>query len=456
MSLEALNANELNALKANIEKVFEFCENQRTFSKPRKEGDQIKPLKSMFGFVPVIEDSKLNLYIKLGGPELVRFGQTLEDGSSSRFPTVVESQDRDKLAHVLSRQDPERYGFTKREVKAQFPFRIIYKEESKEYKLQYAKDSDSEYMSIKSNKTLKANIVSEIVMTALEYFGLIVASPDKNTTQLILKSAKSENGVGTILNLFMTKMKADLDAYLTRIISHHYNNRAGSFFGMETWELTGDLNEQHLADIAIEGFLLYPRTKEYNRNHDSFDNFKKQFDFGIREVLGSIEKASQSDATVAEEVKNYVDLLGTSATSDLDTINTLTQANTELRKELEAVKATVPSNPNLPKYLGVGAGLVSGYFAIQQDSAQELETWQKGAIVAASGLLGAVPYLNFVTIATMPYLVNKGVQLSGDDEFKASARARMAQARVGAGRIATSVGDGARRLASRQELAGES
>jgi hypothetical protein len=453
MSLEALNANELNTLRANIEKVFEFCENKRTFSKPRKEGGQIKPLKSMFGFVPVIEDSKLNLYIKLGGPELVRFGQTLEDGSSSKFPTVVESQDRDKLAHVLSRQDPERYGFTKREVKAQFPFRIIYIE-NEGYQLQYAKDSDSEYMSIKSNNTLKANIVSEIVMTALEYFGLIVASPDKNTTQLILKSAKSENGVGTILNLFMTKMKVDLNAYLTRIISHHYNNRAGSFFGLET--LVVDVNEQHLADIAIEGFLLYPRTKEYNRNHESFNDFKKQFDFGIREVLGSISEASQSDAAVAEEVKKYVDLLGTSATSDLDTINTLTQANTDLRKELEAVKATVPSNPNLPKYLGVGAGLVSGYFAIQQDSAQELETWQKGAIVAASGLLGAVPYLNFVTIATMPYLVNKGVQLSGDDEFKASARARMAQARAGAGRIATSVGDGARRLASRQELAGES
>ena len=132
-------------------------------------------------------------------------------------------------------------------------------------------------------------------------------------------------------------------------------------------------------------------------------------------------------------MKGYLDLFGMSTEADLSTISTLKKANTDLRKELEAVQAKVPTNPNLPKYLGIGAGLVSGYFAIQQESAQDLATWKKGAIVATSGLLGAVPYLNFVTIATMPYLVNKGVELSGDEDFKASARARMAQARQGAG-----------------------
>ena len=119
----------------------------------------------------------------------------------------------------------------------------------------------------------------------------------------------------------------------------------------------------------------------------------------------------QSNQDAADDVKGYLDLFGMSTEADLSTISTLKKANIDLRKELEAVQAKVPTNPNLPKYLGIGACLVSCYFAIQQESAQDLATWKKGAIVATSGLLGAVPYLNFVTIATMPYLVNKGVEL---------------------------------------------
>tara|TARA_B100000900_G_scaffold416239_1_gene450451 strand:- start:4689 stop:6047 length:1359 start_codon:yes stop_codon:yes gene_type:complete len=450
---DALTSGELNTLENLINGVFEYSSNKRAFKAPRTANQSVKPLTAMFGFVPVIEDSEINLYIKIGGPENVRFGSVTGTSRVSKFPKVLDSADRDKLTHALA-TNPKNFGYTKRELKNEFPFRIIY---SAGYQLQYAEDSDSEYGSLKSRPELKANIVSEVLTTAIEYYGLIDSSKEKSNIQLLLKASRTEIGVGKILSLFLTQMHTDLNNYLIRIISHNYNDKTGAFLGLEQLELIHDLYSQHLVDGMIEGLLAYPRTKGYNRNIEKFSDFKKQFDLGIRKIGESITDASHSGPEVLADVKSYTNLLGMSTKADLSTINTLTKANADLRKELEAVQAKVPANPNLPKYLGIGAGLVSGYFAIQQESAQDLETWKKGAIVATSGLLGAVPYLNFVTIATMPYLVNKGVELSGDEEFKASARERMAQARQGADRIATSVGEGARRLIDRQpQLAEES
>jgi hypothetical protein len=84
-----------------------------------------------------------------------------------------------------------------------------------------------------------------------------------------------------------------------------------------------------------------------------------------------------------------------------------------------------------------------------------MDLWKKALIVAGGTGLGALPYVNFLSIASMPYLVNKGIELSGDDEFKASTRARLTQAREGAGRLATSAREGVGRVATsaRERLA---
>lgn len=413
-------------------------------------------LNALFGFVPLYEqaDNAFRLYIRLGGPEIA-FSKYDVD----REKNVFIEPERDSLVHALSVPEEgtaRKYSYTKDQVKEDYPLRITYKGG---YHLQYSKNADSPYVNLQTNNAAKAQIVGELLTTTIEYLGLLSSTPQKSDIQLLLKAGKTEQGVGAVFKVFMDTLSSDLDSYLTSKINRtRYNSPDSLRKNFVEWRASWGYQVQ---DLYVEAFLRRSfegslgtapekKLRDFENTPAGKITFQAPFNTAKDVVLNSVTLASQSDQAVADNVKNYIDLFGMSSEADLASINTLTKANANLRKELEAVKATVPSNPNLPKYLGVGAGLVSGYFAIQQDSAQELETWQKGAIVAASGLLGAVPYLNFVTIATMPYLVNKGVQLSGDDEFKASARARMAQARRGAGRIATGVGEGARRLTSRQ------
>jgi len=164
---ESLTSQELNELKNLITEVFNYTQNSRTF-KAAKGGASIKPLVSMFGFVPVIEDGKINLYIKIGGPEIVRFGKVIDSsGTFSKFPTVLDAVDRDNLTHALA-TEPKKYGYTKREVKNDFPLRIIYQGG---YRLQYAKDADSEYLALATNSELKASIVTfHFIHEQCEYF----------------------------------------------------------------------------------------------------------------------------------------------------------------------------------------------------------------------------------------------------------------------------------------------
>jgi hypothetical protein len=146
--------------------------------------------------------------------------------------------------------------------------------------------------------------------------------------------------------------------------------------------------------------------------------------------LGYIFSAAPTDAN--NLLQSQIDALNADKSSlqlkqsQIDALNadksSLQLKTQKQSKEIKALKDKVPSE-NL-KYLGIGAGAVSAFIAIQQESAQDLETWKKAAIVATGGLLGAVPILNFVTIATMPYLVDKGLELSRDEEFKSRVKTR--------------------------------
>ena len=422
----ALASNELNHLKSLIETLFTYTENERTFQ-IQKGSTALTPLKAMFGFVPVVEGSDIHLYIKVGGPDNVRFGRVVEsDGGFSKFPKAIDAFDRDRLTHALM-DEPKKYGFTKREVKSEFPFRIIYKGG---YQLQYAMHADDDYKSVSTNPKIKANIVSGIVTATIEHLGLMYGSEQKSNVQLLLKASKDETSVGFILKMFMDKMKTDFTNYFTKVAEFVHNAKSGSFMG-----LIDDV--QTLSDAAFEGFLSYPRTKDYNRNYSTASEFvEKQLTLGKNEVLAAIENASSSTQAVTDNVASYTSLLGMSTEADIKRIEdlnaskaSLTEKNLRLEKELKETKAKVPSDSNLPKYLGIGAGAVSAFIAVQQESAQDLETWQKAAIVAIGGLLGAVPTLNLVTIATTPYLVNKGMELSKDEEFKGRVKTRAGELR---------------------------
>jgi len=76
-----------------------------------------------------------------------------------------------------------------------------------------------------------------------------------------------------------------------------------------------------------------------------------------------------------------------------------------------------------------------------------MDLWKKALIIAGGTGLGAIPYINFLSIATMPYLVDKGIKLSDDEEFKMRTRQRLTSAKeatVAAGRGLARAGRSAR------------
>ena len=121
-------------------------------------------------------------------------------------------------------------------------------------------------------------------------------------------------------------------------------------------------------------------------------------------------------------------------------IQKLTSENLNLTSEnlnLNAQNAKLVDPKNY-RNVGMVAGLLSSLYAVSQKSAEDMDLWKKALIVAGGTGLGAIPYVNFISIASMPYLVDKGIQLSGDEEFKQRAKARLTQAQEGAGRLASS------------------
>ena len=149
-------------------------------------------LNALFGFVPLYEQAEnaFRLYIRLGGPE-ISFSRVGEN--------VLTEPERDSLVHALSviqEGSAKKYSYTKTQVAEDYPLRITYKGG---YQLQYSKNADSSYVSLKTNNTAKAQIVGELLTTTIEYLGLLSSDPEKSDIQLLLQG-KTEQGEKRSLN----------------------------------------------------------------------------------------------------------------------------------------------------------------------------------------------------------------------------------------------------------------
>jgi hypothetical protein len=426
---------------------------------------------SLFGFVPVFDKSgAVSIYIRMGGgPEYINklhrvspVGTAINDapeademskfygGDAATYDSLVDTIDstdtliyhpqfggreRDFLQHnVLS----DKSRWTALQIAKLYPFRIEVKD--RKLVLSFAKNGLSTYSPISSNDSLLIAFITELLVSAIVSLQNTQNSPSADISAVLEMVWKENNqtDLQSLVSMLFTKLATEFEAAANNNVMTYFD---GTLPGKDE-NAYDHLYYQVFAQVL--GFGEDLTTK----------NVKAIF-AKISDVTSSIMEipSTFNYETVSLNLRSRLSSFVDEASLDLVAKNKVANANksssllkSENKHLLEQNSKLV--DPKMYRNVGIFAGLVSSYLAVEQTSAKDMDLWKKALIVAGGAGLGAIPYVNFISIASMPYLVNKGIQLSGDDEFKSRAKRRLVQARDGAGRLASSARAGAGRVAT--------
>jgi len=432
---------------------------------------------SLFGFVPVFDKSgAVSIYIRMGGgPEYINklhrvspIGTAINDapeademskfygGDAATYDSLVDTIDgtdtliyhpqfggreRDFLQHnVLS----DKSRWTALQIAKLYPFRIEVKEnkevKDKKLVLSFAKNGLSTYSPISANDSLLTAFITELLVSAIVSLQNTQNSPSADISAVLDMVWKENNqtDLQSLVSMLFTKLATEFGVAANNNVMTYFD---GSIPGKDE-NAYDHLYYQVFAQVLGLGEDL---TKA---------NVKAIF-AKIPDVTSSIMEipSTFNYETVSLNLRSRLSSFVDEANLDIVAQTKVGSANKSSSLLKSENKHLLEQNSKLvdpKKYRNVGmvAGFISSYLAVEQTSAKDMALWKKALIVAGGTGLGAIPYVNFVSIASMPYLVDKGIQLSGDEEFKQSARARLTQAQQGAGRLASSARSGAGRLAA--------
>ncbi len=409
--------------------------------------------KSLFGFVPAW-DNKGNVYfyIRLGGPEMIQKGIgsdiTLDlltgmpeadamakfygghassysskvdeiDGTDPQIYRTHDAYDRELIQRSLAEPD---VGMSKLQIAERYPLRLA--PSSGKFVLQYAKRSTSNYQNLDGNNDLLGAFIADIVQSAVTD---------------IVYSSKSNAEKHTLVSSVLSTIKGSNASSDTQMISTYVLSTFVSDFAtaislhLKTyWDGTAGSADNN----AYDHLYYYAFGQLINvGNKLSKANVRAIYQEAAKVLEGLSQLSSNFDYTkVASGAKFYFDFYVTNA--DIESagnkrLSTFEKNNNALRRQNVRLKTKNEELVSPKKYRNVGmaAGLISSYMAVTQESAKDMDLWKKALIIAGGTGLGAIPYINFLSIATMPYLVDKGIELSGDEEFKARTRQRLTSAK---------------------------
>ena len=434
--------------------------------------------KSLFGFVPTFNSAgQVDIYIRMGGPEIIE--KTRGSLSSSSLSTFYgrnttklklhkvsgdtgmtyhpdSAPERDLLQrHLLKVKGGHRgVSWSSPQVAKLYPFRLRYDSE-KGLKLQYAKDPNHDHYSDITDYVLGA-FVADIMLSTITsnvYSNQETQSPKLQQAVLDLaRGTNADDNMDTILSYVFFKMAEDLkDAVDVNIGSYlDMTYPSGNRFDHLFYYAFSQLLNPLIPDITVaNGNYQKVRSKAQdvvanlstiaNRANDEEVADAVNFYFASFVSNASLEAVAQDKVAAANLLTTQKEEANTKLQLQIDTLKTKNQT---LRKESKGLVS-----PKTYRNVGMVAGLISSYMAVTQESAKDMDLWKKALIIAGGTGLGAIPYVSFLSIATMPYLVDKGIELSGDEEFKARTRERLTRAKdatVTAGRNLATAGRSAR------------
>ena len=432
------------------------------FENVKSAGPETFAQTSLFGFVPVFDESgAVSIYIRMGGgPEYINkihevslLGTSIRSvpeadamvdfygSGAEKYNALVDTIDstdtliyhpqfggreRDFLQHnVLT----DKSRWTELQIAQLYPFKI--EVVNKNLTLTFAKDGQTVYSPITSNTDLVAAFILELLTSAiisLQNTKSSASSEISSILDIVWQSDNSED-LKSLVSLLFTRLSNEFRAAAD-------NNVLVYFDGSDPG---GD------DENAYDHLYYYVFAQVLGFGEDlNTENVKVIFS-KINDVaasIGSIPSTIDYDilsSTLKSRLSDFVNTasLDAVAQSKIKSANKSSSALIAENKVLQEQNSNLV-DPKMYRNVGMVAGFISSYLAVEQTSAKDMALWKKALIVAGGTGLGAIPYVNFISIASMPYLVDKGIQLSGDEEFKQSARARLTQAQQGAGRLASS------------------
>jgi len=386
-------------------------------------------LDTTFAFIPVFEqDGGVTFYIRLGGPEFItkmdtnptnrtlsrtlesfginfrkEFRSTYSDGMfgghvDSNF-AYENAYERHFLQQIEEVNDRELYA-----LRAEFyPLRL--RKVGKHFDLDYAgKDG---WKNLNRTETASDFTVS-MLNDLMRYMG-----DDDLKEVLAWLSPSSQGKMGKLVNnLFIKTIMADFKATVRYHAFSLYDE-------VDTFGGSNDLDQ-----IFVAGLIqLVPR--QYQGG-----NFTAQQLMGLLESNVYTDRYAYSDAdltTIATSVAGYYNAHSVAAEAQ---DQGLVVANKELKRQLNVSKEAVAEaklasdqllhqlqaklktaqeeekNVLTHRVIGMGMGLGSAYYATYHGAGKDLEMPVKVGIMAVGALLGAVPFLNYATIAATPFVVD--------------------------------------------------
>lgn len=379
-------------------------------------------LSSAFGFVPVFDkDGAVSIYVRLGGPEIIRKGQGLllsdglpeievsatastdlanfygsgASGFRSKYDAVVDGSEnlsyapslayeRDMIQSAVLGSHPR---IPMAQICKNYPFRLV--PVGTNMSVEYA--VGGAYVPL-SEQSAYADLLVGTVNTLLD-----TIDPTPENVSSVFSIVKSQETAQAVVAALLVKMGEDLKRSAdTHILS---------------WEDFADLlsgNSNAYDALYITAFLQLLNKTNVKTESDDFTALMDKVDSvadSLQAVSGSVTSGALEAAT-AYFVDRSIDPTSIKTSTDA-TITKLQQANADLRKTNKALESQ-KKHTSVHRYVGMSAGALSAYMSVR--NRDDLQDWQKIGIVAAGGALGLVPVLNYVTIAATPFLVSKGVE----------------------------------------------
>ena len=397
-------------------------------SRLSRRGEDLKDVKgstlrksSAFGFVPVFDtEGKVSIYVRLGGPEIIRKGQGLmlddtlpeielsasTSADIANFYTSGTSKFRGKYDAIVDGSENMSYApslayerdmiqsavlgshplIPMAQICKYYPFRLA--PVGVTMAVEYA--VGDRYLPL-SDGSAYTELLVGTTNTLLD-----TVDPTPQNVQSIFEIVKNKDTAESVVSTLLTRMGEDLKKSAdTHILS---------------WEDFSDLlsgNSNAYDSLYITAFLQLMNKTSVSSESDEFEAMMAKVD----SVADSLHASSTfvTPDIIKAATKYFVDrsidesAIGSSKNnqiSDLEKVNaTLRAKNKKLASE--AKKTSVH------RYVGLTAGAASAYMSVRNRS--DLEDWQKIGIVAVGGALGMVPLLNYLTIAATPILVDRGL-----------------------------------------------
>lgn len=391
------------------------------------------PIESTFGFVPMF-DSKGNvsIYARFGGPERIlytpnNFGNFSVNRLITRFgkganPFVTKTNsgqsiysedlatERYNLQDAIFQID-EYQQRSLNSLNNVYPFRVQFLPKSDtqpnaSVELQFrTNDPQNPYQSLigTGNVNTKSIFVIYLLQNCANSLKLDSEGDDFGILRnAIMNKNELQNLVNTFQEYFVAEFMENLKLRGAQLYSKSFFSGVGFDWYFKQFIEQMQDSQKGLGTIqtlnVIQGELLK----------------KIEIDDLVFTAIQNVFKGMSLPIAANEDIQEKLE----KASIDIDLLkskaaNTQIEHDSEietLEKKLEAqAKDFEKQNAFEFSMLGAAAGVGAAYYTLYKDK-PDLENWERGAILAIGGLLGSIPYLNLVSIAATPILIEKGIE----------------------------------------------